>query len=285
MNANDRRLLAEWNQTDQDYPRDKCLHELFEAQVKRTPKAVAIHFNEEQLTYAEVNQRANQVAHYLRGLGVGPETLVGLCVERSPRMVIGLLGILKAGGAYVPLDPAYPKERLRFVLEDAGVTVLLTEEKLLGELGDGIAACKIVRLDSDGPAISTASVENPDGGAGPESLAYVIYTSGSTGKPKGVAIEHHSPVMLVSWAHGVFSAEECAGVLFATSICFDLSVFEMFVPLCRGGKLILVENALELATAPAASQVTLVNTVPSAIRELIRLQAVPSSVGDGEFGG
>jgi amino acid adenylation domain-containing protein len=204
--------------------------------------------------------------------------LVGLCLERSLEMLVGLLGILKAGGAYVPLDPAYPKDRVRFVLDDTQTPMLVTQQRLCAELGSEIPDCTFVCLDADFETIAKASTENPKSGVAPGNLAYVIYTSGSTGKPKGVAIEHHSPVMLVNWAHEVFSPQECAGVLFSTSICFDLSVFEMFVPLSRGGKIILARNALQLPAVPAAKDVTLVNTVPSAIKELVRLQAVPSSV-------
>jgi amino acid adenylation domain-containing protein len=204
--------------------------------------------------------------------------LVGLCVERSLEMLVGLLGILKAGGAYVPLDPTYPKDRVRFVLADTQTPMLITQQRLCVDLGSETRDCTFICLDADFETIAKAATENPKSGVGPGNLAYVIYTSGSTGKPKGVAIEHHSSVMLVNWAHEVFSARECAGVLFSTSICFDLSVFEVFVPLSRGGKIILADNALQLPTLPAAKDVTLVNTVPSAIKELVRLQALPSSV-------
>jgi amino acid adenylation domain-containing protein len=271
-------LLVEWNQTEADYPRDKCVHQLFEAQAERTPDAIAVVFEDQQLTYRELNERSNQLAHHLRKLGIGPDVLVGLCVERSLEMLVGLLGILKAGGAYVPLDPTYPKDRVRFVLADTQTPMLITQQRLCVDLGSETRDCTFICLDADFETIAKAATENPKSGVGPGNLAYVIYTSGSTGKPKGVAIEHHSSVMLVNWAHEVFSARECAGVLFSTSICFDLSVFEVFVPLSRGGKIILADNALQLPTLPAAKDVTLVNTVPSAIKELVRLQALPSSV-------
>jgi amino acid adenylation domain-containing protein len=274
-----RQLLVEWNNTAADYPHDQSLHQLFEAQVARTPEAVALVWGQQELTYGELNRRANQVAHHLRTLGVGQETLVGLCLERSVEMVVGLLGILKAGGAYVPLDPAYPKERLHFVLEDARVPLLLTQSSIRADLEAHLPDCRLVCLDENWPAVSKAETTDPTPTAGPNQLAYVIYTSGSTGKPKGVAIEHHSPVSLVQWAQQVFTPEELAGVLFSTSICFDLSVFELFVPLSCGGTVILVANALQLPTLPATRRVTLINTVPSAMAELLRLEAVPPSVG------
>ena len=271
-------LLVEWNQTEVNCPRDKCVHQLFEDQVERTPDAIAVMFEDQCLTYRELNNRSNQIAHHLRTLGVGPEVLVGLCVERSLSMIVALLGILKAGGAYVPLDPAYPKDRICFVLDDAQVRVLLTHSSFHADLGSEVSSYKVVCLDTDLDWISKAPAENPKSDVEPGNLAYVIYTSGSTGKPKGVAIEHHSPVELIHWAHRIFSPQECAGVLFSTSICFDLSVFEMFVPLSCGGKIILAQNALQLVTLPAAREVTLVNMVPSAIKELVRRQALPPSV-------
>ncbi|PYL70307.1 MAG: non-ribosomal peptide synthetase, partial [Verrucomicrobia bacterium] len=276
--AERQQILVEWNRTEREYPRDKCIHQLFEEQVERTPEAVAVVFEDRRLTYRELNVRANQLGHHLRSLDVGPEELVGICVERSLELLVGILGILKAGGAYVPLDPAYPAERTRFVLEDARAPVLLTLQQLRADLGAEIPNCTIVCLDADWETIAKAPTETPHSGVRPQNLAYVIYTSGSTGRPKGVAIEHHSPVTLVYWAQEIFPPEDCVGVLFGTSICFDLSVFEMFVPLSRGGKIILAENALQLPDLPAAGEVTLVNTVPSAISELMRRQVLPSSV-------
>src|ERR1019366_2637470 len=186
--AERQRLLVEWNDTKTDCPRDLCIHQLFEAQVERTPDAIAVVFEAEQLTYGELNRRANQLAHHLRELGVGPEVLVAICLERSLEMVIGLLGILKAGGAYVPMDPAYPKERLAFMLKDAQVPVLLTQERLVAGLADHDA--KVICLDSGWETIARESGENPGSSTLPENLAYVIYTSGSTGQPKGVLVSH-----------------------------------------------------------------------------------------------
>jgi amino acid adenylation domain-containing protein len=273
--AERQQMLVEWNNTTKEYPQDKCIHQLFEEQVERSPNAVAVVFEGKQLTYRELNARANQLAHYLLSLGVGPEVLVGICVDRSLEMVVGLLGILKAGGAYVPLDPAYPPERLAFMLEDASVSVLLTKARLVESLPQHQA--RTVYLDGDWEASAHQVQSNLISGVTPDNLAYVIYTSGSTGRPKGVAIEHHSAVALLAWAKEIFASEDFAGVLASTSICFDLSVFELFVPLSWGGKVILAENALSLSTLPAAQEVTLINTVPSAIAELVRAKGVPAS--------
>ena len=274
-------LIVDWNATSRDFPKDVCLQELFEAQVKRTPDAVALIVGKCSLTYAELNRRANQLSHRLKGMGVGPDVLVGLCVERSVEMIVAMLGILKAGGAYVPLDPSYPAEWLAFVLEDTQTPVLLTQSKLMPRLPKNRA--QVVALDA--PELSTGMANNPANSARSNNLAYVIYTSGSTGKPKGVAIEHRSPVAFVHWAQEVFTPGELAGVLASTSICFDLSVFEIFVTLSSGGKVILAENALALPTLPAARQVTLINTVPSAMNELLRMQGVPASVRVVNLGG
>ena len=202
--ASQQQLLVEWNNTQADYP-DVCVHELFEAQVERTPDAIALVAGEQKLTYQELNQRANQLAHYLQSLGVKADGLVGICLERSPEMVIGLLAILKAGGAYVPLDPAYPRERLEFMLSDAEVEVLLTsvgavrEPPLLSTLPQMTHVTNVVCLDRDWEVISQKADQNPVAAAQPHHLAYVIYTSGSTGEPKGVAMEHHSLVNLLWW--------------------------------------------------------------------------------------
>ena len=270
------RLLVEWNDTEEDYPQDKCIHHSFEDQVERTPDTVAVVFEDQHLTYRELNWRANQLAHCLRMLGVGPETLVGVCLERSLEMVVGLLGILKAGGAYVPLDPKYPQERVAFMLADTQAPVLLTQQRLMQDLPEHSATT--VCLDTHWDRIAQSSPDNPVNRATPQNLAYVIYTSGSTGTPKGVAIEHRSTVALIQWAVDLFGAEPFTGTLASTSICFDLSIFELFVPLSCAGKVILVKDALHLPHVPTDQEVTLVNTVPSAITELLRLGNLPSSV-------
>ncbi|MEG5160088.1 amino acid adenylation domain-containing protein [Microcoleus sp. AT3-A2] len=272
-------LLVEWNDTRVDYSSDRCIHQLFEAQVERTPDAIAVVFEDEKLTYRELNERANQLAHYLQQFGVKPEVLVGICVERSLDTIVGILGILKAGGAYVPLDPAYPRERLAFTLEDAQISVLLTQQKLLKILPE--CSAKVIGLDEWEEEQNFSEKSGSDfklNQQNPSKLAYVIYTSGSTGRPKGVAIEHRSAVAFLHWAKEVFSPEELGGVLASTSICFDLSVFELFAPLSWGGTAILAENALHLPTLKTAEKVTLINTVPSAIAELLRINGIPETV-------
>ncbi len=260
----------------QNHIKNISIHQLVEHQVSQTPDAVAVIFKNERLTYQELNQKANQLAHHLRTLGVKPETLVGICIERSLDMVVALLGILKAGGAYIPLDPTYPQARLAFVIEDTQLPILLTQQHLRASLPQHQAHS--VYLDSDWQSISQQSVDNLVSEIKPDNLAYVIYTSGSTGRPKGVAIEHRNTVALIDWARTFFTPEQLKGVLGSTSICFDLSVFELFVTLSCGGKVILAQDALELPQLPAALEVTLINTVPSAIAALLRMKGIPPSV-------
>jgi len=266
--------LVEWNQTTaRDYRQDLCLHEMFEAQVERTPGRIAAVHQDEELTYRELNVRANKLAHYLQRLGVGPETCVGILMERSLEMLVALFGILKTGGAYVPLDPEYPQERLGFMLADSGARVLLTQQHLVNLLPGAGAIC----VDTESQAIDAESTENLRCNASARNLAYVMYTSGSTGRPKGTAIEHRSVAIFSQWARESFAPEAFAGTLALSSICTDLSIFELFVPLHLGGKVIIVHNVLHLSQVPAAHQVTLINTVPSAINELLQLNYLPSS--------
>jgi amino acid adenylation domain-containing protein len=230
-------LLVEWHDREREYPTDRCIHQLFEEQVGRTPDAVALVFEGQQLTYQQLNQRANQLAHHLQSLGVKPEVLVGICVERSIEMVVGLLGILKAGGAYVPLDPAYPKERLAFMLQDAQVPVLLTQESLIAGLPDHQA--QIVCLDADWTVIAQESQENLVDRNQAENLAYLIYTSGSTGTPKGVMIPHRS---LVNYTKAICLEYELAPtdrILQFASISFDVAAEEIFPCLVQGATLVL----------------------------------------------
>jgi amino acid adenylation domain-containing protein len=202
---------------------------------------------------------------------------VGVCLERGIEMIVSLLAVLKAGGAYVPLDPAYPAERIAFTLSDSGVVALVTQESLRSALpvAHGVT---VVSVDGAAEEIAAESAGSPARRAVPRSLAYLIYTSGSTGIPKGVAIEHESAVAMLAWAATVFTAEELSGVLAATSISFDLSVFEIFLPLSVGGRVIVVENALALPESAAADQVRLVNTVPSAIAALLKSDGIPAGV-------
>jgi len=235
-------LLVEWNDTKVEYPFDKCIHQLFEEQVELTPDSEAVLFEDKQLTYRELNQRANCLAHHLRTLGVGPEVLVGICVERSLEMVVGLLGILKAGGAYVPLDPAYPPERLVFMLEDASVAVLLTQARLVESLPkhQGPVVC----LDTDWEIIERQSEANLISEVKLDNLAYVIYTSGSTGKPKGVQVLHSAVVNFLT------SMRRCPGLtdqdtlLSVTTLSFDIAGLEIFLPLSVGGRLVMVSRSV-----------------------------------------
>ncbi len=239
-------LLTEWNCTEADYPRHRCLHELFEEQVAATPNAVAVISptaqpgEQEWLSYMELNLRANQLAHYLRYRGVGPEMLVGVCMSRSLRMMVGLLGILKAGGAYVPLDPAYPQERITAVLEDAGIQLVLSEEALAKAVP--IAASRIICLDSDWPDIATKPEDNPGRVGTEHNLAYVIYTSGSTGTPKGAMVSHQALVNYLHWCIGAYRIVEGDGVPVHSPLGFDLTVTSLFAPLLAGQRAILLPN-------------------------------------------
>jgi amino acid adenylation domain-containing protein len=268
-------LLSEWNDTRRDYKLDYCINELFEGQVEQTPGRVALTCAGEQITYGDLNERANRLAHYLRGRGVGAEVRVGICLERSIDLVVGMLGVLKAGAAYVPLDPDYPAERVEYMIGDADVPILLTSTKVRAIAPE--SPVERIYLDADWEKIAKESTKNPAPFVSPDNLAYIIYTSGSTGRPKGVSIAHRSAVSFLNWADEVFPAERRAGLLAATSICFDLSIFELFLPLCFGGRIILVDNILALPGLPQKEEVTLINTVPSAIRELLNDECLPHS--------
>ena len=277
LSAEERRqLLVDWNQTALEFPREACLHELFEAQAERTPDAVAAVVGGQEISYRELNQRANQLARYLKSLGVGPDVLVGLCVERSFALLVGTLGILKAGGAYVPVDWTYPAERVRFIIDDTQAPVLVTQQSLLQYVPRTRA--RVVCLDADWEHIAAHETANPDKAGRSQDLAYVMYTSGSSGVAKGVGLEHRSAVSFIFWAREVFPVDELQGVLASTSICFDLSVFEIFVPLSWGGMVVLADNAVDLPTPPPGREITLINTVPSAIKDLLKAGAVPQSV-------
>jgi amino acid adenylation domain-containing protein len=221
-----------------DYPHDKCIDELFEAQVEKSPDAIAVVFEDKQLTYQNLNQRANQLAHYLRKLGVGPETFVGLCVERSLEMIVGLLGVLKAGGAYVPLDPGYPKERLAFMLEETQAPVLLTQWGLIGKLSGHCA--RVVYLDTDWDEVARESKHNPRHQSTAENLAYVIYTSGSTGKPKGVMIKHGGLTNYLNYCLTTYPLKEGRGSVVHSTIAFDATITALFAPLLTGLALYLL---------------------------------------------
>ena len=276
-------LLEEWNRTAEPDNQKCCLHELFEQQVERTPHGIALIAGGRKYTYQELNGRANRVAHYLIAKNIGPESLVGIALDRSLDMVVAILGVLKAGAAYVPLDPEYPRTRLECMLEDSQAKVLLTGSLLLQQLPP--FAGTVVELDSQWAEIAAMSSQNPAVSISPANLAYVIYTSGSTGKPKGVAICHSSVVTFLHWCRETFLPEELSRVLASTSICFDVSVFEIFTPLSFGGSMVMIGNALELTETAKVAGVTTVSTVPSAMRELVRMKCIPESVRVINLGG
>ncbi|HEV2147714.1 MAG TPA: non-ribosomal peptide synthase/polyketide synthase [Longimicrobiaceae bacterium] len=231
-------VVEGWNATEAEYPRELCVHQLFEAQADRTPAAVAVVYADGTLTYAQLDTRANRLARFLRGRGVGPDTCVGLCLERGPEMMVALLGILKAGAAYVPLDPEYPADRLAYMLESSAAPVLLTQASLAGQLPASAAA--VVRVDADKERIEAESGERVVGGALPESLAYVIYTSGSTGLPKGVAMPHRPLVNLLAWQERDWRAPVPAATLQFATISFDVSFQEIFSAWSTGGRVVLI---------------------------------------------
>jgi amino acid adenylation domain-containing protein len=262
-------LLIRWNDTGKDYPKDKCIHQRFEAQVEKSPDAVAVVSDDKQLTYRELNRRANQLAHYLRELGVGPEAPVGICMERSLEMVVAIFGVLKAGAAYLPLDPGYPKERLSFMLEDSRSPLILTQEHLFERLPDGKAWTFFV--DSRWETISARSQENPVSMAQPGNLAYVIYTSGSTGRPKGVMISHHAIDNHMLWMQQEFPLRTEDRVIQKTPFSFDASVWEFFAPLLAGAQLVLAEPGGHLDISClvkliADKKITVLQMVPSLLK-------------------
>ena len=271
-----RQMIEQGNERE-DLQETSCLHELFEVQVTGTPDAVALAYEGHTLTYRELNQRANHVAHVLRGMGVGPERLVGLCVERSLEMVIGVLGILKAGGAYVPMDPTNPNGRLRFILEDTKAEVLVTQEHLTGQWAwySGRVLC----LDGEELKKGTAFIENPYCAVCPAHLAYVIYTSGSTGTPKGVMVTHSNVIRLLRTAEIHFRFCETDVWTLFHSIAFDVSVWELWGALVYGGRLVIV--SFEVSRAPESfvqllqqEQITVLGQTPSAFQQLLQVKSV-----------
>ena len=265
-------LVVEWNNTKVDYPQDKCIHELFEAQVEKTPSSVAVVFEDQQLTYCELNAKANQLAHHLRSLGVKPEVLVGICVERSLDMVIGLLAILKAGGVYVPLDPSYPQERIAFILEDTQAPVLLTQASLVETIGQHKA--QVIFLDNDYEEIAQQSQENLPSLATTDNLAYIIYTSGSTGKPKGVQIPHSA------LSNFLYSMKQAPGLtpddtlLAVTTYSFDIAALELFLPIIVGARLVvasreIVSDGTQLSAKLTDSKATVMQATPATWQLLV----------------
>ncbi|HEY0082181.1 MAG TPA: AMP-binding protein, partial [Pyrinomonadaceae bacterium] len=268
-----RQLLSEWNQTEVEYPCVRCLHEMFEEQAGRTPDAVALVFEGEQVSYRELNSRANQLAHYLLRQGVGAESLVGVLLERSTEMVVALLGVLKAGGAYVPLDPVNPHERLARILADARITLMLTEAGL-GESLSALDTLRIIRLDEHHAAVAREAERNPPIGVAPANLAYVIYTSGSTGHPKGVMISHRAICNRVLWGQDAYPLDASDGVLQNAAFGFDFSVWEIFAPLAAGARLILPrpgghQDSAYLIDLIKETRVTTAHFVPTMFKILL----------------
>lgn len=269
-------LLVDWNQTANEYPQDKCIHQLFEEQVAKTPDATAVVFENEQLTYEKLNQKANQLAHYLQSLGVGSETLVGICVERSLEMVVAILGVLKAGGAYVPLDPNYPQERLNYMLCDSAVQVLLTQQNLLDSLPQKHPA-SIVCLDTDWQLVNTHSHNNPVSDITSDNLAYVIYTSGSTGKPKGVMGIHQGAVNRFHWMWTTYPFAPDEVCCQKTSLSFVDSVWEVFGALLQGIPTVIIPDAVvkepdRFVKALAEHSVTRLVLVPSLLNVILETE-------------
>ncbi|MCG7564124.1 non-ribosomal peptide synthetase [Pseudoalteromonas sp. McH1-42] len=273
--------LSQFNNNAIDYPQELCIHELFEAQAAQNPERRAVQHGAASLSYGELNARANQLAHYLRfEHHISPDCPVGVCLERGVDMVVAMLAILKAGGAYVPLDPAYPSERLAYLIEDASLSVVLTQQSLTNTVAlPGAQAVMLDDLVAQGSAFthySTANIGRNESGVTAQHLAYLIYTSGSTGKPKGVMIEHRNTVAMLYWARAAFDDAALRRVLASTSLNFDLSVYEIFLPLSFGFEVVVVKNALTLADEPL--DISLINTVPSAMKALLDVGALPDSL-------
>ncbi|MED3620511.1 amino acid adenylation domain-containing protein [Bacillus thuringiensis] len=270
-----RKSLVEFNNPKLDVPPQVTIHEMFERQAMIYPNAIAVTYEKEKITYKELNERANQLAHYLQKKGVGPDTLVGLCVERSHEMIVGILGILKAGGAYVPLDPTYPEQRLQYILEDASIQLFVTQESLkeLNWLPENVES---ICLDRDQDEIGKESKTLPVSSVGPQNLAYVIYTSGSTGNPKGVMIEHHNVIRLFKSTDCWYQFNEKDTWTLFHSYAFDFSVWEIWGALLYGGKLVVVpywisRSPKDFYQLLVEEEVTVLNQTPSAFRQLIRV--------------
>ncbi len=270
-------VVRHWNDQALPYDRTALITDLFEAQVGQTPYAIALVAEAERITYRDLNARADELARHLRARGVGPDVLVGICLGRTPQLLVAILGVLKAGAAYVPLDPRYPRDRLQFIVDDARMPIVVTERDAVSRLPTGefhVLMVDDLRSAAAGPPAGQRGLDRPTA----TSLAYVIYTSGSTGGPKGVAMPHRSVVALVAWARQRYTAEELDGVLFSTSASFDISIFEIFCPLCLGGRMVLADDLLHLTTLATRDEVRFLSGVPSAVAELVRAKAVPSSV-------
>ena len=265
--AEEREQLVTWNSTGASYPQDKTIHQLFEEQALRAPHNTAVIFGETRLTYRELDERANQLAHYLCNQGVAPDTLVALCLDKSADMIVALLAVLKAGGAYLPMDPAYPQERLRFMMEDSGVSHLITTQSLIHSIP--VKVPSLLLLDADRESLSAQPTTAPSDNASPRNLAYCIYTSGSTGVPKGVLLEHRNVVRLMVNDRLPFAFSEADVWTMFHSYCFDFSVWEMYGALLYGGRLVVVPEAVTkdpslFLDLLVEHEVTVLNQTPSA---------------------
>ncbi|MET0622898.1 MAG: amino acid adenylation domain-containing protein [Pyrinomonadaceae bacterium] len=284
-----RQLLVEWNETSEPPPAVPLVHRRFKEHARLHPQDPAVVCGARTFTYGQLQGMALKVARRLRRCGVESEARVGVMMPRGAWLVAALLGVLEAGAAYLPLDEQYPAERIEYMLRDGGARVLVCgsaqAERWRGKVGEVLVVDEEEEQDAAGAGEEAGGadeesdvLDEASAAAAGGRLAYVIYTSGSTGRPKGVAITHRSAAVFLQWAGTRFTPRQLAGTLFSTSICFDLSVFEIFAPLSYGGKIIVAENALELPRLPAAAEVTLLNTVPSAMAELLRTGAVPAGV-------
>ena len=269
-------ITVDWNTNHSVFADQPGIQHLIEARAETQPDTVALIDGDQTLSYAQLNARANQLAYRLIELGIAPEARVGVAMPRSAELVIALLAVLKAGGAYVPLDPEYPQDRVAYMLEDSRAKVLLTQDGVLGQLPQSDA--QVLLVEAGGNGFAGYPHRNPGVRGQSSNLAYVIYTSGSTGKPKGVAIAHRNVLALIHWSQQLYSQDDLQGVLASTSVCFDLSVWEIFVTLASGGSIIMARNALELPYLAARDQVRLINTVPSAVAALQRTGQIPASV-------
>lgn len=273
-------LLVEWNDTKTEVNDDLCIHQLFERQAAKTPDEVAVVCEDQHLTYAELNRRANQVAHQLRSMGVGPEAPVGVCVERGPNLIVGLLGVLKAGGAYVPIDPSYPKERISFILEDARGPVIVTQEHVRAQLPEHGAG--VLCLDADWEEIAKQPEANPDSGVQVDHMAYVIYTSGSTGKPKGVIVEHRNVLNFFVGMDERVGMKEGDALLAVTSYAFDISVLELFWTITRGVKVVILSEhsdaAFTLQEQVEQHGITMMQGTPSFLKMLLTNKATMNAL-------
>ena len=271
----------EWNDTQRNYPQDVCLHHLVEQQARRTPQQVALVYEASSLTYGQLSARSNQVAHFLSGRGLGPDSLVGVMMERSLELPIALLGVLKAGAAYVPLDPDYPTERLRQMIDDAGPSIVLTQQhlsELAGNLlaDDSVAAIRrSIAVDDEQGEIASQPKDQFDDAAQPDNLAYVIYTSGSTGRPKGAMNEHRGICNRLLWMQGEYKLNAEDTILQKTPASFDVSVWEFFWPLITGAKMVLAKprghlDSNYLCDLIESQKVTVMHFVPSMLRVFLQ---------------